>query len=103
MSTDGYLPIENHGVIGDLHTVALVGTDGAIDFMSYPPFGSSTIFASLLDGEGRVRHEVNRPVRADERHGVQVTDDAVVLDREVPAVTHGPYLPSPQSGQVLPR
>ena len=51
MSNGGYLPIENHGVIGDLHTVALVGTDGAIDFMSYPHFGSSTIFASLLDAE----------------------------------------------------
>jgi len=23
-----YQPIENYGVIGDLHTVALVGTDG---------------------------------------------------------------------------
>ncbi len=23
-----YLPIEDHGVIGDMHTVALVGTDG---------------------------------------------------------------------------
>ena len=27
-----YLPIADHGVIGDLHTVALVGTDGTIDW-----------------------------------------------------------------------
>jgi hypothetical protein len=26
-----YLPIEDHGIIGDLHTTALVGTDGTID------------------------------------------------------------------------
>lgn len=26
-----YLPITEHGFIGDLHTVALVGTDGTID------------------------------------------------------------------------
>jgi hypothetical protein len=26
-----YLPIAEHGLIGDLHTVALVGTDGTID------------------------------------------------------------------------
>jgi len=45
------LPIENHGVIGDLQTVALVGMDGAIDFMCFPEFDSPTIFASLLDSE----------------------------------------------------
>jgi GH15 family glucan-1,4-alpha-glucosidase len=44
-------PIENHAVIGDLHTVALVALDGAIDFMCFPRFDSPTIFASLLDPE----------------------------------------------------
>jgi GH15 family glucan-1,4-alpha-glucosidase len=41
--------IENHGVIGDLCTVALVGVDGTIDFLSWPRFDSPTLFASLLD------------------------------------------------------
>ncbi len=44
-----YKPIENYGVIGDLHSVALVGTDGSIDFMCFPEFDSPTIFAALLD------------------------------------------------------
>jgi GH15 family glucan-1,4-alpha-glucosidase len=44
-----YQPIENYGVIGDLHTVALVGIDGSIDFCSFPRFDSPTIFAALLD------------------------------------------------------
>ncbi len=44
-----YKPIENYGIIGDLDTVALVGTDGSIDFMCFPQFDSPTIFASLLD------------------------------------------------------
>ena len=26
-----YQPIENYGMIGDMHTVALVGTNGSID------------------------------------------------------------------------
>jgi hypothetical protein len=26
-----YLPIEDYGIIGDLHTVALVGKNGSID------------------------------------------------------------------------
>ena len=27
----GYLPIEEHAIVGDLHTVALVGTNGTVD------------------------------------------------------------------------
>jgi GH15 family glucan-1,4-alpha-glucosidase len=45
----GYQPIQNHGIIGDLNTVALVGIDGAIDFMCFPQFDSPSIFAALLD------------------------------------------------------
>jgi GH15 family glucan-1,4-alpha-glucosidase len=49
--TNGYLPIENYGVIGNLETVALVGIDGSIDFCCFPEFDSPSIFASLLDAE----------------------------------------------------
>ncbi len=44
-------PIENHGIIGDLHTAALVGMDSSVDFMCFPRFDSPTIFAALLDPE----------------------------------------------------
>lgn len=44
-----YLPIAEHGVIGDLHTVALVGTDGTIDWYCCPHFDSPSVFASILD------------------------------------------------------
>jgi GH15 family glucan-1,4-alpha-glucosidase len=46
---DGYLPIAEHGIIGDLHTVALVGTDGTIDWYCCPAFDSPSVFASILD------------------------------------------------------
>jgi hypothetical protein len=48
-----YQPIENHGMIGDMHTVALVGTDGSIDWLCVPRFDSPSVFAAILDaGKG---------------------------------------------------
>ena len=47
----GFQPIENYGVIGNMRSVALVGMDGSIDFLCYPDFDSSTVFAALLDDE----------------------------------------------------
>jgi GH15 family glucan-1,4-alpha-glucosidase len=44
-----YKEIDAYGIIGDLHTVALSGNDGSIDFMCWPDFDSPTIFAALLD------------------------------------------------------
>lgn len=46
-----YQPIENYGIVGDLHTVALVGKDGSIDFMCFPHFDSPSVFAALLDDQ----------------------------------------------------
>jgi GH15 family glucan-1,4-alpha-glucosidase len=45
----GYLPIAEHGIIGDLHTVALVGTDGTIDWYCCPHFDSPSVFGAILD------------------------------------------------------
>jgi GH15 family glucan-1,4-alpha-glucosidase len=50
-SMDGYLPIAEHGLIGDLHSVALVGTDGTIDWYCCPRFDSPSVFAAILDKE----------------------------------------------------
>ena len=42
-----YLPIEDHGIIGDLHTVALVGKNGTIDWCCIPAFDAPSIFVAL--------------------------------------------------------
>jgi hypothetical protein len=44
-SAGGYLRIGEHGLIGDLHTVALVGVEGTIDW--YRP--GRSVFGALLD------------------------------------------------------
>ena len=45
----GYLPVSDHGLIGDLHSVALVGTNGTIDWHCSPSFDSPSMFGSILD------------------------------------------------------
>jgi GH15 family glucan-1,4-alpha-glucosidase len=46
-----YLPIAEHGLIGDLRTAALVGTNGTIDWYCCPRFDSPSVFASILDAD----------------------------------------------------
>ncbi|KAJ1964665.1 hypothetical protein GGI12_001267 [Dipsacomyces acuminosporus] len=45
----GYLPIDHYGMIGNLHTSALVGVDGSIDYMCWPEFDSPSVFCRILD------------------------------------------------------
>jgi GH15 family glucan-1,4-alpha-glucosidase len=53
-----YQPIENYGIIGDLHSVALVGMDGSIDWLCLPHFDSPSVFAAILDDEKGGRFKI---------------------------------------------
>jgi GH15 family glucan-1,4-alpha-glucosidase len=53
-----YLPIQNYGVIGNMRTVALVGTDGSIDWFCFPYFDSPSLFGALLDDQKGGRFKI---------------------------------------------
>jgi GH15 family glucan-1,4-alpha-glucosidase len=44
-----YMPIDQYGLIGDMHTVALVAVNGSIDWMCMPRFDSPSLFCAILD------------------------------------------------------
>lgn len=48
-SSRAYCPIADYGIIGDMHTCALVNKTGSIDFMCWPVFDSPSLFCRLLD------------------------------------------------------
>jgi GH15 family glucan-1,4-alpha-glucosidase len=41
-------PIEDYALLSDMHSAALVATDGSIDWLTFPRFDSAACFAALL-------------------------------------------------------
>ena len=76
----GYLPIEDHGIIGDLHTAALVGTDGTIDWLCLPAFDAPSVFCSILDDE-KGGHFALRPAEYTRSQQIYLPDTNVLLTR----------------------
>lgn len=76
------LRIEDYGLIGDTQAAALVGCDGAIDWLCLPHFDSGACFAALL-GEprhGRWLLAPASPVRATRR---QYRPETLILETDV--------------------
>jgi GH15 family glucan-1,4-alpha-glucosidase len=73
-------PIESCGVIGDLHTVALVAMDGTIDWCCLPQFDSPSVFAALLD-ENKGGHFKLAPEQAGTNRQMYMPETNVLLTR----------------------
>ena len=76
-----YLPIEQYGVIGDLHTAALVGRNGSVDWLCLPRFDSPSIFGSLLDHEIGGRFQIRSTSSGSATRQLYVPETNVLITR----------------------
>ncbi len=75
-----YKAIGDYGVIGDLHTVALVGKDGSIDWCCFPHFDSPSLFGALLDDRRGGRFRIS-PLEGGKRQQLYLPETNVLLTR----------------------
>jgi GH15 family glucan-1,4-alpha-glucosidase len=73
--------IEDYALIGDLHTAALVGRDGSIDWLCLPRFDSGACFAALL-GDRRRGRWLLAPSGGIHRSSRRYRGDSLVLETE---------------------
>lgn len=73
-----YLPIEDYGLVGNMRTAALIGTNGSLDWLCWPHFDSPSVFGALLDHEqgGHCRLEIEGAV-----HQIYLPDTNVLMTR----------------------
>ncbi len=99
----GYAPIGEHGVIGDLYTVALVGMDGSIDFLCLPHFDSPSVFAALVDAERGGRFQLAPQLFRAARKQLYLPDTNVLLTRFLDSdgvAEVSDFMPVEDSGQA---
>ena len=66
----------DYGLIGDMSSAALVGTDGSVDWLCLPRFDSPSVFAAILDQDIGGRFRI-RP------SGVYATTQSYVTDTNI--------------------
>jgi len=76
---DQPLPIEDYALIGDCKTAALVGRDGAIDWLCWPRFDSAACFAALLGKRENGRWRI-APASLDVTASRSYRDGTLVLE-----------------------
>jgi GH15 family glucan-1,4-alpha-glucosidase len=75
------LKIEDYAVIGDLHTAALVGNNGSIDWLCFPRFDAGACFCALL-GTDDHGHWLLAPDEPIQRVTRRYLPDSLVLETE---------------------
>jgi GH15 family glucan-1,4-alpha-glucosidase len=98
-----YLPIAEHGLIGDLYTVALVGTDGTIDWYCCPRFDSPSVFAAILDADHGGLFRIAPDCDGWSSKQLYLPDTNVLITRFLTPAGVGElhdFMPPPRSGEA---
>src|SRR2546427_5500106 len=98
-----YAPLGEYGLIGDLHTVALVSMDASVDFLCLPSFDSPSVFAALLDAERGGRFQIAPILDRATRKQLYLPDTNVLLTRFLHADGVGEvsdFMPVEDAGQA---
>src|SRR5690349_1784254 len=68
-SPSGALPIAGYGILSDCNSAALVGIDGAIDWLCLPRYDSPAVFSRILDADaGHWTLAPTAPFRSERRY-----------------------------------
>ena len=70
--------INEHAIIGDLHTIALIDTRGTVDLMCLPRLDGPSVFAALLDPRAGY-FSVDCDIRKPRRRQIYVPDTNVLI------------------------
>ncbi|GAA3233811.1 glycoside hydrolase family 15 protein [Actinocorallia longicatena] len=100
-----YLPIEEHAIVGDLRTVALVGTDGTIDWFCPGRFDAPSLFGSLLDAKKGGFYSLSCPTSSRPKQ-LYLPDTNILMTRFLAAEAVGEvidFMVPDTSGTALPR
>jgi GH15 family glucan-1,4-alpha-glucosidase len=101
-----YLPIAEHGLIGDMRTAALVGTDGTIDWYCAPRFDSPSVFAAILDADRGGHFRIAPEAAGWRSKQLYLPDTAVLITRFLMPDGVGEvhdFMPPPHSGAAAHR
>jgi GH15 family glucan-1,4-alpha-glucosidase len=73
--------IEDYALLGDLHTAALVGRSGSIDWLCFPRFDSGSCFAALLGTHDHGHWSIS-PVAGGSASARRYRTDTLILETE---------------------